>query len=60
MWDMIQRIAELPVAAGATYDAFMIEILTAAGVQAIATGNAKEFGRLSRLVRIIDPRDRGD
>ena len=40
MWDLIQRIAELPVAAGATYDALVIEILTAAGVQATATGNA--------------------
>ena len=42
------------------YDGFVIEILAAARVEAIATGNAREFRRLSRGIRIIDPYERDE
>ena len=55
MWDVLERIHRLPAVGGSAYDAFIIDTLTAAGVDAIATGNAKEFRRLTRSIRIIDP-----
>jgi len=55
IWDMIDKMAQIPVFGGAAYDAFIVEILTAAGVDCIATYNAKEFRRLSRALRIVDP-----
>ena len=55
MWDVLDRIGQMPAAGGATYDAFIIEILKAAGVDAIATSNVEQFRRLSRDLDIIDP-----
>lgn len=40
---------------GATYDAFIVEILKGTGVHATATPNVDHFRRLSRDIDIIDP-----
>ncbi|TVR56222.1 MAG: PIN domain-containing protein [Spirochaetaceae bacterium] len=58
IWKVIQRLGDDAASGGAAYDAFIIEILAAAGAEAIATGNAREFRRLSRGVQIIDPYER--
>ena len=55
VWDIIDRFVEIPAVGGAAYDAFSIEILVAAGVEAIATYNVADFKRLSSVVQIINP-----
>jgi predicted nucleic acid-binding protein len=55
IWDLVDRIGQMPAAGGATYDAFIVEILKGAGVHAIATSNVDQFRRLSRDIDIIDP-----
>jgi predicted nucleic acid-binding protein len=55
IWDLVDRIGQMPAAGGATYDAFIIEILKVAGVLAIATSKVDQFRRLSRDIDIIDP-----
>jgi predicted nucleic acid-binding protein len=55
IWAVLDRIGQMPAAGGATYDAFIIEILRGAGVNAVATSNVDQFRRLSRDVDIIDP-----
>ena len=55
IWDLLRQIGETPASGGAVYDAFIIGILMAAGVDAIATGNTAEFRRFSGSIRIIDP-----
>ena len=60
IWDVVRRLGENAAAGGAAYDGFIIEILAAARVEAIATANAREFRRLSRGIRIIDPYERDE
>jgi predicted nucleic acid-binding protein len=55
IWDLVDRIGQMPAAGGATYDAFIVEILKGAGVHAIATSHVDQFRRLSRDIDIIDP-----
>ena len=58
IWKTTQRLGDDAPSGGAAYDAFIIEILSSAGAEAIATGNAREFRRLSRGIRIIDRYER--
>jgi predicted nucleic acid-binding protein len=55
IWSMIDTMVQTPASGGASYDKFIIEILAAAEVDGIATHNARDFRRLSTIVRIIDP-----
>ena len=55
MWDIIARLAAVPAAGGAAYDAFIIRLLSEAGADVIATYNVDDFRRLSPSVRISDP-----
>ena len=55
MWDIIARLAAVPAAGGAAYDAFIIRLLSEAGADVIATYNVDAHRRLSPSVRISDP-----
>ena len=55
MWDIIARLTAIPAAGGASYDAFIIRLLSEAGVDVIATYNADDFRRLAPSMRIADP-----
>ena len=55
IWDIIGLLAQKPASGGSAYDAFIIEILTAAGAEAIATFDVEDFKRLSTSVRIVSP-----
>lgn len=55
MWTVMTRIQEMPASGGAFYDAFTIELLVEAGVEAIATFNVSDFVRLITKVRAFDP-----
>ncbi len=55
IWDVVQQIGEIPASGGTVYDAFIIEILAAAGAEAIATRDTDDFRRLSGSLRIVDP-----
>ena len=55
MWGSLERITGIPASGGGAYDAFVIDVLAAAGVEAIATSNVAEFRRLTSAMRIIDP-----
>ena len=55
MWDIIARLAAVPAAGGAAYDAFIIRLLSEAGADVIATYNVDDFRRLSPSVCISDP-----
>lgn len=56
IWAISELVSAAPAAGGAAYDAFIIRILVAAGVDAIATRNTRDFRRLSPAeTRVIDP-----
>ncbi len=55
IWSVTEELASVPAAGGTAYDAFIIRILVAAGVDAIATSNAQHFRRLTADTRVIDP-----
>ena len=55
MWDFVSGIVTVPAAGGAAYDAFVIQLLDEAGVEAIATYNVDDFRRLAPSMRIADP-----
>lgn len=55
IWDALDRFAEIPVHGGATYDAFIINILIDAGVEYIATYNVTDFRRLAGAVPVTNP-----
>ena len=42
MWDIIARLAAVPAAGGAAYDAFIIRLLSEAGADVIATYNVDD------------------
>ena len=48
-------IVTVPAAGGAAYDAFIIQLLDEAGVDAIATYNVDDFRRLEPSMQIADP-----
>ena len=55
MWTFLTHLTAVPAAGGAAYDAFIIRLLSEAGVEAIVTYNTDDFRRLSPAVRIADP-----
>ena len=55
MWTFLTYLTAVPAAGGAAYDAFIIRLLSEAGVEAIVTYNTDDFRRLSPSVRIADP-----
>ena len=55
IWDMIDTMVQTPVSGGSSYDLFIIEILKLAKVDYIATYNTKDFRRLAKTIRIVDP-----
>ena len=54
-WAALHSLAEAPAAGGATYDAFIIHLLSQAGVDVIVTYNVADFARLTRTVRVAEP-----
>ncbi|MCG8481533.1 MAG: PIN domain-containing protein [Spirochaetales bacterium] len=57
IWDLTARIANSPASGGAAYDAFIIELFSAADVEAIVTFNVADFRRLAGAIPISDPVD---
>jgi predicted nucleic acid-binding protein len=55
IWSCLERLTTKAVMGGGAYDAFILDILAAAGVQALATFNTAHFTRLSPPFGIIDP-----
>jgi predicted nucleic acid-binding protein len=57
MWEIVQLVSMTPAAGGASYDAYTIEVLRSAGVEAIVTYNGDDFRRLSGALHVVDPSD---
>ena len=55
MWNFMTGMTALPAAGGAAYDAFIVQLLSEAGAEAIVTYNVDDFRRLSPHVRVTDP-----
>ncbi len=55
IWDCIVSLVDHSAVGGQSYDAFTAEILTRAGVEAIATFNTTHFTNLASHLSIIDP-----
>ena len=55
IWDCIDSLVNHSAVGGQSYDAFITEILTNAGVEAIATFNTTHFIKLASHLSIIDP-----
>jgi len=55
MWKVVDRLVESSVVGGRTYDAFIVQALRSAGVEAVATMNPAHFAELAPELRILDP-----
>ena len=55
IWSSIDAMATSSAVGGQAYDAFIAGILTAAGVDAVATFNTAHFQRVAPRLRVIDP-----
>ena len=55
VWALMETLVMSSVAGGRSYDAFILEILRAAGIDALATFNADHFRDLAGAISILDP-----
>jgi predicted nucleic acid-binding protein len=53
----LQLVSMTSAAGRASYDAYTIEVLRSAGVEAIVTYNGDDFRRLSAALHVVDPSD---
>jgi predicted nucleic acid-binding protein len=56
-WSVVQLLSTIPAAGGASYDAYIVEVLRSAGVDAVVTYNADDFRRISGALDVVDPSD---
>jgi predicted nucleic acid-binding protein len=56
-WSVVQLLSTIPAARGASYDAYIVEVLRSAGVDAVVTYNADDFRRISGALDVVDPSD---
>jgi len=55
IWGCLERLTQKSVTGGSAYDAFILDILAAAAIDALATFNTNHFMKLSPPFEIIDP-----
>jgi predicted nucleic acid-binding protein len=55
IWGLVDRLVESSVIGGRTYDAYIVQALRSAGVEAVATMNRGHFAELAPELHILDP-----
>lgn len=55
VWDALNSVIVAPAAEGASYDAFILYLLTSSGVEEVVTYNVRHLRRLAPGTRVVAP-----